>query len=274
MSAMRRFPGLFAGVALLAPPACSTQEIYSEWVPSKPSPYVGMLEVVFAPPEMTYEEKKANASTPPAQFHLFVDGNLVGIDPDGAPHPTVVLEGQQTFMGPLATGSHHFELRTTDGAETVFAGAGDIPPAAKTRLYLFRAVDAIQGRFVSFPLAPTSALVHVSLTNLVRGGARIEAIACMEVTRCAPLAPALALGDSFEGDFLLHAEQDWPNGRYVLSGIGGLAYREVPSDAMPAPPVLPLVPGAHLQDSWSFPPPFLVAAPVYMSAQGEAQWLF
>ena len=85
----------------------------------------------------------------------------------------------------------------------------------------------------------------------------------------------LALGETFEGDFPIDATQDWPNGRFIVSDDGGLGYRQVPTPAVPDPPVLPLSYGVPvLVDVSMSSSATLVAAPVYMSPRGDIQSSF
>ena len=55
----------------------------------------------------------------------------------------------------------------------------------------------------------------------------------MDGSHCAPLSSPIALGETFAGDVPLDANQDWSDGRYVLSNGAALGYRQVPTPAVP-----------------------------------------
>ena len=145
-------------------------------------------------------------------------------------------------IGYLPAGTHHFEFRAAGGGQTVFAGDGAIPAGLTTQLYLFGPAGGVQGRFISYPAVSVVGQAHVSLINLVRTGQSIEAVGCADATQCAPLAPPLALGETFAADFPMDATQDWPNGRFVVSSGLALGFRQVPTTAVSSPRVSPLFP--------------------------------
>ena len=272
-----RVPFLALSAAMLAPAACSTQEISADPVvvpDDMPSADHGVLQIAVAPSESSFEEQQARAATNTSLFQVYFDGQQLAWSSNGAPRPVLVGEGGTTGIGYLPAGRHHFDVRAGYRGPTAFAGDGEIAAGAMTELYLFGPAGALDGRFVSYPTVPAGT-AHVVLINLVRSGQSLEAVKCVDDTsHCTPVSAPLALGETFEGDFPIDATQDWPNGRFIVSNGGALGYRQVPTAAVPDPPVLPLSYGVE-PVSGSMPPgATLGAAPVYISARGDIQESF
>jgi hypothetical protein len=280
--ASRRYRVLFLGMsAALLPAACSTQEIGADPVlipDTTPSADHGMLQIGFAPLEASFEEQQAKAAEmhAAASFHVFVDGQQLAwsSDFDGSLQPFVVSEAGTASIGYLPAGSHHIEIRAPGGGSTVYGGDGEIAAGSTTELFLFGPAGAIAGRFVSYPPVVAAGTAHVVVINLIRTGQSLEAVKCADTSHCTPVSSPLALGETFEGDFPIDATQDWPNGRFIVSDDGGLGYRQVPTPAVPDPPVLPLYRGVIPVDGPTPPGETLVAAPIYMSPSGDIQESF
>jgi len=211
----------------------------------------GGLVVAFAPTDPTFQAEQIHVAAGPhlTAYEVLVDGQLATLD-DGAGHRSAVTvtEGGVSGQGYLNAGPHHLTIRAA-GAPPVFEGDGEVPGGGTVRLFLFGPLAALQGRFVSTPDVPAAGNQHVTAVNLIGGGPTIEVVSCPDA-RCAPLSDPLALGDVFDTD--LPADDD-------------VGYRLVPSDALPDPPVLAFSPD---------PSAVLVAAPVYLSDQGQLQYAF
>ena len=234
-------------------------------------PGQGGLLVLFAPTDATFAAQQARASTHPnlTEYHLLIDGQEAVFDSGGSPEPIVVNEGSEASAGYWAEGVHHFELAAS-GAASVFSGDGSIVRGAVNRLYVFGPLDARQGRFTSYPFVPPGGNQHASVINLVQGGASIELLSCTDASHCTSASPALAFGDTFEGDFpLVTSDAELTS---LSSDGAGLGFRLVPTAALPAPYISPL-----LQEVWSFGrssptvpgPPNFVGAPIYFGDRGQ-----
>jgi hypothetical protein len=274
-----RLPFLALSAAMLVPAACSTHEISADPViiPAGTSGGDhGLLRIAVAPSEATFEEQQTTAATDAKVFQVYFDGQQVAwwSEDDGAPRRLVVGEGGVTDIGYLPGGGHQFDIRRAYGGPTVFAADGVLAAEAMTDLYLFGRDGAIDGRFVSYPTVPAAGTAHVVLTNLIRTGQSIEAVTCVDTSHCTPVSSPLALGETFQGDFPLDATQDWRNGRFIVSNGGALGYRQVPTAAVPHPPVLPLSSGVAPADGSTPPSATLVAAPIYMSPHGDIEEAF
>jgi hypothetical protein len=108
--------------------------------------------------------------------------------------------------------------------------------------------------------------------NLMRSGQTIEVVSCTDASTCAPISPALALGDVFETDVPVPAGAGTTDSRTDTGA--GIGYRLPPSAALPAPPVVSL----HLTGSAGAPvypaPLNFLAAPIFMNDRGESQITF
>ena len=97
----------------------------------------------------------------------------------------------------------------------------------------------------------------------------IEVVSCDDATHCTPVSPPLAAGDSFDATFFLTVSDDH---RSSLSATGwGIAWRQVATDALPNPPLMPLSLDAWIADGRTSAVSF-AAAPMYMMADGTPLW--
>ena len=158
-------------------------------------------------------------------------------------------------MGYLPAGSHHVEIRADlGGGPTVFAGDGEIPAGSMAQLYLFgparrgrgafRLVSRVRGAGHD-PRQPDQPGPHRSEH---RGGG-------LHGHELEPLR-AFVVANRARGD-ILPATSRWmvrprtgPTGEYVLSNGAALGYRQVPTPAVPIPPVQPMTHLAGL-NSWT-----------------------
>jgi hypothetical protein len=258
--------------ALAALPACGTKDISPDEVLRdnnlQPGVDQGSVLLVFAPLEATYAEYLAN-QTPPVSCVFLIDGKKL-VDSDGQLAPVYPLPGPGLGAGNYQAGVHHFAITKMDGG-TLFEGDGLVTSGALTRLYVFGSLDALQGRFVSYPLEPAAGIQHVSAINLVRsGGVQIEVVSCAGATTCTPVSPQLALGDSFDADFPASASANaGVYGTSLSAGGVGFGYRQVATPSVPAPPILPLM--SSYSGLWDEPPGLkFVGAPEFLLADGSA----
>jgi hypothetical protein len=267
----RLHPIVFLGFALsvlAALPACGTNDISSDTVLRdnnlQPGPNQGAVVIAFAPLEGTYSEYLADVDRNRRLFLLLVDGKkLVDSDRQLFPMPA----GSEYGAGSYEAGLHHLVMNEVGGG-TVFEGDGQVTSGALTSLNIFGPLDALQGRFVSYPLEAPPGSEHISAVNLIRsGGVEIEVVSCADATTCTPVSPHLALGDTFDADFPA-SPPDLPLGQTSLSAEGvGFGYRQVATPSLPIPPIVPLWPAylglldgpAGLQ---------FVAAPEFLLADG------
>jgi hypothetical protein len=275
MSSTRRYRTLGIGAALLALPACSTQELSPRPLTiagTEPSAESGHLTIVFPPPDATYEQWQARISGAPSftAYHVFMDGNQLAFGSVDDAQPLVIGEGSMADAGHLPAGTHQFEVAVAGGGPTVFAGEGAFSPGSTTQLFIFGAHAPLQGRVVSYPAIPAPGMLHASVTSLVRSGQTVEVVSCLDGAACEPLSPPLALGQTFDADF--------PGGGsletgYRLASGATLGWRQVATDPGRTSPVQQLCarcafenydPGMPLTS-----PANLTAAPVYVSADGQ-----
>ncbi len=277
---MTHLPSLRLALSLgLALSACNTEEIAPHQVAvefTQRDPGQGALFIFFTSTDATYAAEQARASTNPnlTEYHLFVDGREVVYDNVGSAVPVVVAEGDGNSASYWAGGMHHFEIAAA-GAPAIFAGDGPIVGGAVNRLYLFGALDALQGRFTSYVFTPPDGSEHASVINLLRDGRSIELLSCTDASHCTAVSPGLALGDTFEGDFPVVASD---NEFSSLSTTGaGLGVRLVPTALLPAPPIIPLGQNdfvlGHTTSVLTRPLNF-VGAPIYIAPEGNilVQW--
>jgi hypothetical protein len=281
MRSMRPCPSLGVIAWLLALPAllpaCSTQDLGPTPVTFTalwPDADRGGLMIAWAPPADTYEQYQASASTGgnSTLYCAFMDGRQLAYETEGVAFPHTFPEVTMATLGFLPAGMHHFEIAVAGGGATVFSGEGEILPGSTTRLYLFGPRGARQGRFVSFPSKPAPDTVHVSVTNLIRNGQRIEVVSCDDATTCTPLSPPLAVGETYDADFPGSRAPEFSDRYYVFADGAEIGLRQVPTAMLPNPPVEVLfLPGISLDPDPAalVPPANLVAAPIYMSADGR-----
>ena len=263
-------PVVFLGLSLSAVaalPACGTKDISSDTVLRdnnlQPGPNQGSVLIVFAPLNATYSDYLAEPN--PNLFLLLVDGKKL-VDSDGESY--AIPAGNEYSAGNYDAGIHHFAM-TEVGGGTVFEGDGQVTSGALTRLYLFGPLDALQGRFVSYPLETPAGSAHITAINLVRSGEiQIEVVSCTGVNNCTPVSPHLALGDTFDADLPNSGPADGGVYGSSLSADGvGFGYREVATPSLPAPPTLPMLSASS--DLWHEAPGIrFVAAPEFLQADG------
>jgi len=173
------------------------------------------------------------------------------------------------LISPVPAGPHHFEIVETDSGPTIFAGDGEIKADAMNRLYLFGDLDALQARFASYASVPAPAALHVDVINLVRGGTSIEVTTCSAPGDCSPVSAPLAFGAAFAGDFAGSSDAT----RFWLASGATIGYRQVPTVALPDPPLQPMRFSVPFPVSTSsVVPANVVAAPLYMSSDGNVLW--
>jgi len=268
MGRMCRYHALFVGAALVVLPGCGTQEISADperffYISGQTSPDQGQLAIAFAPTAPTFEAQQSGTVNTTA-YQLAVDGKqAVWSDDQGMRWPAVVIEGGSFGGGFHAPGRHRFSIRSPSDGQTIFDGDQDIAAASTNFLYLFGdRPDALQGRWLSVPLMAAPGIQHVGVMNLIRAGQNIEMVSCADdtVSACTAVSPPLARGESFAGEFPLTVT---------------IGFRMVPTDAIPAPPVQPL--SGYVRpnpQTVMVVPTSVVAAPLYMSAQGDVRSFF
>jgi len=234
----------------------------------------GGLLVAFSPTASSFDDEQAhvaadaNAAQGPQTsefWHLWIDDQRALLDAgDGQSRPLTVSEGGLSPLGYLEAGPHHFMVGTSEGA-SIFDGDAQVPSGGTLRLLLFGRLEALEGRFVATPDVPASGNEHVTVVNLLRTGQSLEVVTCTGAAACVPVSPALGLGDLFDTE--VPACSDGAAATMTADGVG-IGYRAPPSPAMPAPPVLALQRTAGGPTEAAAPPVF-VAAPVYMSDQGQ-----
>jgi len=237
----------------------------------------GGVLVAFSPTASSFDDEQAQlaadasaAQGSPASelWHLWIDDQRAVLDAgDGQVRPVTVSEGGLSPLGYLEAGPHHLMVGTSDGA-SIFDGDAQVPSGGTLRLFLFGRLEALQGRFVATPDVPASGNEHVTVVNLLRTGQSLEVVSCTGAAACVPVSAALGMGDLFDTE--VPACPDDAAATMTADGVG-IGYRAPPSPSMPAPPVLPLqrpTPSAGGSTEAAAPAVF-VAAPVYMSDQGQ-----
>jgi hypothetical protein len=249
----------FAFPLLLVLPACAARD-HLVIPDAAAGPDEGGLLVSFSPTEGTFEAEEARALANPdgTQYRVLLDGDLLTGAP-GSTSPFAVVEGGQAGVRYLESGPHHLTIGAPDNAP-IFDGDGQVPGGGTARLFLYGPLDDLRGVFVSVPDAPAAGNEHVTVVNLIRGGQAIEVVSCEDSATCTPLSAELALGDVFDAE--------------VPADLDGIGYRLVPSGALPDPPVLALTEGVWFGALADPPPAIVAAAPVYMSADGQAELSF
>jgi hypothetical protein len=259
--------------ALAALPACGTKDISADEVLRdnnlEPGANQGSVLLVFAPVAATLALYLADHSTATVPYVFLIDGKKL-VDSDDEVALIYRGPGGGIGAGNYEAGVHHFAITKMD-VGTVFEGDGLVTSGALTRLYVFGPLDALQGRFVSYPLEVPAGTQHISAINLVRsGGVQIEVVSCTDATTCTPVSPQLALGDTFDADFPASAPADAGVYGTSLSAAGvGFGYREVATPSLPTPPILPLMPA--YSGMWSEPPGLkFVGAPEFLLDDGTS----
>lgn len=264
-SSARRSSVFCIGVGVLALSACATEEVGPG---AGPPPAEGTLLIAFAPAEATFEERQARLAVEPigTRYQVLMDGVRLGFAA-----PLTVTQGGESVISPVPAGTHHFEIVEPDGGPTIFAGDGEIKASGMNRLYLFGDLDDLQARFTSFAFVPAPDTVHVDVINLVRGGTTIEVATCSAPGNCSPVSAPLAFGAAFAGDFAGSSDAT----RFWLASGATIGFRQVPTEALPDPPLQPMRLNVPFPVSTSpVVPANVVAAPLYMSSDGNVQWSF
>jgi hypothetical protein len=269
---MRRWSALSASASLCALlAACGTEEIgpdnalYSQM--TQTSADQGALLVVAGPTPSTAEAVATGGGAYAiVRYMIFIDGKrLVMQYGGGGPVAIRVAEGGLTKAGFLDAGPHRFSVTAEEGDSTIlFADDIVMPAGAVTRVYLFGPSDALAGLSLSYPLVPPVGTRHVSVTNLALDGPHIEVMSCEDATRCVPLSPPLATGDTFDANVPRTGFED---DAYSLDASGaGIGLRQVPTNALPRPPVVTMSGDACCSGG---PAVNIAAATMLMGADGS-----
>ena len=278
MTDRRPFRALPLAFALLAVSACGTQDIDPANVVISEGPLgpnQGLFMISYASTAETYEAEQARLTMnwDPPLYNVTMDGRLIAEEEGtaGSPVPQLlpisVSEDGLAAAG-LDDGWHHFTV-VAHGRAPIFQGDGQIISGGWLRLFLFGAADAQQGRFAFIPSFPAPGNEHVTVINLMRSGQVIEVVTCTDATTCTPISPALAMGDLFDTEVPAVVSADGFSSR--TADGAGVGFRLVPSAALPDPPVLALSVGASgvAVTGPSAPQPLFIAAPFFMSSQGN-----
>ena len=272
---MRRRPTLCASATLFALSACSTREVPPPGVIVGDSSDLkqGALAIFFAPTARSYEELQV-ATPNPTTYRVLVDDATLVLEVDGwsPPYQTVVVweGGGNGLLAAVPAGRHRFALAAEGGGPTIAAVDAEVQPGSFNRMYVYGERDALQAQMISSPRVPEPGMLHVGLINLVRNGTRIEAVHCADATHCERVSSPLGLGESFDRDFPAGGIEDQFDRRGQLPGGAWIGYRQLPTAALPAPPVQPITGTGNWLFTGGSPPPLnFSASPVYFSAQGE-----
>jgi len=265
-----RLDRILLGLALAALttlPACGTKELSPKQVlagpDAQPTASQGTLGIYFAHPEETYAELQ----TAPTQvlIHVLADGkDLVS----SHEYLYTVVPGEFLIAGNYEAGIHHFAIAQVGGG-TLFEGDGPIDSGQTTRLYVFGPLDALQGRFVTYPFKPPDGSIHITAINLVRsGGVEIEVVTCTDPTTCTPISPALSLGETFDAN--LPVSNTPTSGMQPVPTTGGsFGYRRVATASLPAPPIQPLAQALLIPLTLPYATPIYAVTPEYMGDDGR-----
>jgi hypothetical protein len=264
---------------LLCLAACSTELVGPDNVvngSSETAPGQGAFLISFASTAETYQTDHARRATTwnPPIYNVTMDGKILAEEEgtEGSPVPKLlpisVSEGGLAGVGYLDGGPHQFAV-LTPGSAPIWEGDGDIMPGGALRLFVFGPADAEQGRFAFVPNAPSVAgNENITVINLMRSGQSIEVVSCADATTCTPISPPLAMGDLFQTEVPAVGLSEGGYASMTADGAG-IGFRLVPSAALPNPIVDALYVGPLGQGA--FPPPeVFVAAPVFLSEQGES----
>jgi hypothetical protein len=244
----RRRAPLVGGALLGALAACSTQEIPGGLVthrqPSSPTEAALLIQTCPDPDDVPYITTMTTAPGDGVDYHVFIDGRQLVYE-DFDLQPTTVVS-DVAKAGDVPFGPHHFDVADARGGLPLFAGDAVMPAGTLTRLYLFGHRDAPRGLFVTYALAPPAGSMHVDVTNLAIDGHAIEVVSCDDLTHCAPIAAPLAVGETFDASFPLSGFEDYDFSRNASGG--GIGFRQVPSAALPDPPVMAIFRDAGTPD--------------------------
>jgi hypothetical protein len=288
----RELSAVSFAVTLLMLAACSTENVEpaNMLIPHEQvGTSQGGMVIQFAPSDPTYQQEQARVLTGgQTEYHIQVDGDYVYEPTTDGLWAVTVDQGSMYGAYFLPAGPHRFTIVKPGGA-SIFDGDGEIPEGGVERIFLFGPLDDLQGRLVAVPGVPTAGNEHLTVVNLASGGQAIEVVSCTDATTCTPLAPALALGDVFDGElpaFFNECDRPLDDPGPILDGCGtslttqgaGIGYRVVPSATLPSPPINPIYRGLDSGLALGLPGPLMgevfIAAPVYLSDQGLAQFSF
>lgn len=272
---------------LLALAGCNTDQVPGPFLIAggQPGPDRGGLVVAFAPPENTYGAAEQNTGNVyQTAYYVLVDGEVVSI---GGSYPlTVFAGGNPIWAYYLDAGPHHFTVTAGPDQKPVFEGDGQVPGGGTAHLFLYGPLDHVTGVFVSVPSAPASGDEHITVVNLTRGGQPLEVVTCSDRTTCTPISSPLALGDVFQTEVPAVVDDCDPSSSASVPGSwstggcftsitaqgAGIGYRVVATSTLPTPPVNAATWGVDglVADPR---PPIFVAAPVFVDAAGQSQYV-
>ena len=261
------------GAALLALSACSTTEINGD----EPAVIAvdGVLQFVVAPAAATFEELQATflddlddpANPTGDDYIAFIDGEpwspLFG-----------TTRGLPQYDARFAVGTHHVVIAQVDGSSPLFTGDVDVAAGIVTKLYIFGDGGALQRRVCSYREVPGAKTLHVCAINLVRGGPSIEVVRCASEGHCKSISPPLAFGETFDSDIPADGTGD-SYGLYDSVHPSGIAYRVVPSAALPTPPLAMASPASCIgPPGWDsgLLPANLIVAPFCRAPSGDVTY--
>jgi hypothetical protein len=289
MKARQQLFALLFAVIVLALPACGIENIQPDHLlvaSTEAGPDKGGVVVWLSPPEDTeaaWQRETPNTSTPTA-YQVFIDSDRVSDNPAEPDLLSTTVGGVPGQARYIDAGPHHFTVAAL-GRTPVFAGDGQVPGGGTAVLLLFGPLDALRGIFLSIPDQPSAGNAHITLVNLMRGGQTIELVSCSDATTCTPVSPALALGDLFDAELPAVSDACDPSftagsafegGCFTSrpTGGAGFGYRFFPSASLPNPPVNALTVGVWDHQLKAPETRTFVNAPVYMSDQGQSQFVF
>jgi hypothetical protein len=168
-------------------------------------------------------------------YDVFIDGRRLVRDPFEGLSTVAITDGGQTEFGFIAAGPHHFVIADENGGPFRFTGDFVMPAGSVTRLYTYGPRDALRGVFVAYPLLPPAGNNHFSVVNLLLDATRLEVMSCEDQTHCTSISPPLAAGEVFDTTLPRTGAEDYD---WSLNSSGaGVGVREVPTSALPAPPI-------------------------------------
>jgi hypothetical protein len=273
---------------LLAATACGTEEFRGHVLiaSDQPAPDKGGVLLEIAPAEYSDEHAEGeirNLGRTP--YYLLADGDVV-CAPDGTAIWALV-GGAPTWTYYLPAGPHHFTIGEV-GQPPIFEGDGQIPSGGTANLFLYGPVEQAKGVFAPTPMIPSAGNEHITVANLLRSGQTLEVVTCSDATTCTPISPALALGDVFDAEVPAVFDDcdrssfsnvgSWSTGGCFTSRTtrgAGIGYRLVPTASFRNPPVNALTWGMTdlIGDSSSPRAPIFVAAPAFMTEQGQSKFV-
>ena len=261
------YPALVLAIsaAMLVLPACSTEEVRPDVIIPDYGPSAGSRRAadrVCAPGAQPRGAAAANARRrigEPASPATCTAMRAARVDVRGRDTCNRCTVGEATTRSASATSPLARTISRSEpiwAGPTVFAGDGEIPAGSMAQLYLFGPPGAVQGRFVSYPasVAPGTIARRPDQPGPQRsehrGGGlhghgreplRAFVVANRDWGRSSPATFA---------DATVPDPGSGPTRQYVLSNGAALGYRQVPTPAVPIPPVQPVT---HLagRSSWT-----------------------